>query len=70
MAITLLSLGNNVFCPHSAAFCYKLGPNRVKAEPLCPQKATTIFQHTHATADCAWPQPPTTKDMKTFVMSA
>ena len=38
--------------PHSAAYCYKLlGPNGVKAE--CPQKAATIFQHTHATAHCA-----------------
>ena len=25
--------------PHSAAYCYKLGPNGVKAECLCPQKA-------------------------------
>ena len=32
--------------PHSAAYCYKLGPNGVKAECLCPQKAATIFQHT------------------------
>ena len=28
---------------HSAAYCYKLGPNGVKAECLCPQKAATIF---------------------------
>ena len=34
--------------PHSVAYCYKLGPNRVKAECLCPQKATTIFStHSH-----------------------
>ena len=56
--------------PHSAAYCYKLGPNEVKAECLCPQKAATIFQHTHATANCAWPWPPITKDMKTLVMHA
>ena len=54
--------------PHSVAYCYKLGPNWVKAECLCPQKAATIFQHTHATKDCAWPRPPTTKDMKTLMM--
>ena len=30
--------------PHSVAYCYKLGPNRVKAECLCLQKAATIFQ--------------------------
>ena len=51
--------------PHSVAYCYKLGPDRVKAECLCPQRAATIFQHTHATTDCAWPRPPSTKDMKT-----
>ena len=56
--------------PHSAAYCHKLGPNRVKAECLCLQEAATIFQHTHATADCAWPRPPITKDMKTLVMPA
>ena len=56
--------------PHSAAYCDKLGPNGVKAECLCPRKAATIFQHTHAIADCAWPQPPTTKDMKTLVTPA
>ena len=56
--------------PHGAAYCYKFGPNRVKAECLCPRKAATIFQHAHATADCAWPQPPTTKDIKTLVMPA
>ena len=49
--------------PHSAAYCYKLGPNRVKADFLCLQKAGTIFQHTHAAAECAWPRPPITKDM-------
>ena len=32
--------------PHSIAYCYNLGANRVKAECLCPQKAATIFQHT------------------------
>ena len=53
--------------PHSALYCYQLGPNGVKVECLCPQKPTTIFQHTHATADCAWPRPPITKDMKTLV---
>ena len=53
--------------PHSAAFCYKLGPNRVKVECLCPWKAAAIFQHTHAIANCAWPRPPTTMDMKTLV---
>ena len=37
--------------PHSAAYCYELGPDRVKAECLYPQKAVTIFQHTHATAN-------------------
>ena len=47
--------------PHSAAYCYKLGPIRVKAECLCPQKAATIFQHTQATTHCAWPRPPTTR---------
>ena len=56
--------------PHSAAYCYTLGPNRVKAECLCPQKATTIFQHTRATTHCAWPRPPITKDMKTLVTPA
>ena len=56
--------------PHGAAYYYKLGPNRVKAECLCPRTAATIFQHTHATADCAWPRPPTTKDMKTLVTPA
>ena len=50
--------------------CYKLGPDRVKAECLCPLKAATMFQHTHATADCSWPWPPTTKDMKTLVTAA
>ena len=34
---------------HSAAYCYKLGPNGVTAECLCPQKAATIFQHAHTT---------------------
>ena len=58
------------FQPHSAAYCYKLGPNRVKAECLCLQKTATIFQHTHTTADCAWPWPPITKDMKTLVTAA
>ena len=48
--------------PHSAAYCYKLGPNGVNVECLCPHKATTIFQHTHATADCAWPRPPITRN--------
>ena len=56
--------------PHSAAYCYKLGPNQVKAECLCLQKAATNFQHTHATANCTWPLPPITKDMKTLVMPA
>ena len=56
--------------PHSVAECYKLGPNRIKAECLCPPKAATIFQHTHATRDYAWPRPPTTKDMKTLVTPA
>ena len=56
--------------PHRAAYCYKLGPHRLKAECLCLHKAATIFQHTHATANCAWPQPPTTKDMKTIVTTA
>ena len=56
--------------PHSATYCYKLGLNWVKAECLCPLKAATIFQHTHATADCAWPRPPITKDMKTLVTPA
>ena len=56
--------------PHSAAYSYKLGPNRVKAECLCAQKAATISQHTHTPTDCTWPQPPTTKDMKTLVMPA
>ena len=50
--------------PHSVACCCKLGPNGVKAECLCPQKATTIFQHTHATTNCAWPRPPTTKHVQ------
>ena len=36
--------------PHSAAYWYKLGPDRVNAEYLCPRKAATIFQHTHALA--------------------
>ena len=27
--------------PHSAAYCYKLGPDGVKAECLCLQKAAT-----------------------------
>ena len=54
--------------PRSATYCYKLGPNPVKAECLCPQKAATIFQHVRAIAHCAWPRPPTTKDMKTLVM--
>ena len=49
------------------AYCNKLGPNWVKAGCLCPPKAATIFQHTHAPGDCAWPRPPTTKDMKTLV---
>ena len=53
--------------PHSVAYCYKLGPGVVKAECPCPQKVATIFQHTHAMADCAWPRPPTTKYMKTLV---
>ena len=44
--------------PHSATYCYKLGPTRVKAKCLYPQKAATIFQYTHATADCAWPRLP------------
>ena len=35
--------------PHILAYCYKLGPNLVKAECLCPRKAATIFQDTHAT---------------------
>ena len=56
--------------PDSATYCNKLGPNRVKAKCLCPQKATTIFQHTHTTFDCAWPRPPITKDMKTLVTLA
>ena len=56
--------------PHSVAYYYKLGPSWVKAECLCPQKAATIFQHTDATTNCAWPQPPTTKDMKTLVTPA
>ena len=56
--------------PHSAAYCYKWGPKRVKAECLCPRKAATIFQHTHEIADCAWPWPPTTKDIKTLVTPA
>ena len=56
--------------PHSAAYCYKLGPNGVKAECLGLQKAATIFQHTHATANCAWPRPPITKYMKTIVTHA
>ena len=43
--------------PHSVAYCHKLGPNWVKIESICPQKAATIFQHTHTTADCAWPRP-------------
>ena len=60
-------LGNS---PHIAAYCCKLGPTRVKAECPCPQKAATIFQHTHTIADCAWPQPPTTKDMKTVVQGS
>ena len=51
-------------------YCYKLSPNRVKAECLCLQKAVTIFQHTHATADCAWLWQPITKDMKTLVTPA
>ena len=55
---------------HSAAYCYKLGTIRVKAECLCPQKAATIFQHTHVTADCAEPRPPTTRDMTTLVTPA
>ena len=55
---------------HSAAYCYKLGPNHVKVECLCLHKAATIFQHTHATADCAWPRPPITKDMNTLVTPA
>ena len=50
--------------------CYKLGPNQVRAECLCPLKSATIFQHTHATADCSWPWPPTTKDVKTLVTTA
>ena len=45
--------------PHILAYCYKLGPNQVKAECLCPWKAATIFRHAHAMADCAWPRPPT-----------
>ena len=56
--------------PDSVAYCYKLGPNWVTAECLFPQKTTTIFQHTHAATDCAWPRPPSTKDMKTLVMLA
>ena len=56
--------------PQSAAYCYKLGPNGVKAECLCPQKAATIFRHAHATAYCAWPWPPITKYMKTLVTPA
>ena len=56
--------------PHSAAYFCKLGPNQVKAECLCLQTAATIFQYTHATADCAEPQPPVTKDMKTPVTPA
>ena len=53
--------------PHSAAYCCKLGPNRVKVECLCPRKAATTFQHAHTTIDCAWARPPTTEDMKTLV---
>ena len=56
--------------PRSAAYCYTLGPDRVKTECLCSQKATTICQHTHTTAECAQPQPPITKDMKTLVTPA
>ena len=56
--------------PHSVAYCYKLVPNGVKAECLCPHKAATIFRHTHATAGCTGPQPPITKYMKTLVTLA
>ena len=56
--------------PHSATYCYKLHSDGVKAECLRPQKAATIFQHTHATTQCAWPRPPITKYMKTLVMLA
>ena len=64
-------LEKRVFDPFFTHFCSQNGvPNRVKAEYLCPQKAASIFQHTHATPDCAWPRPPTTKDMKTFVTTA
>ena len=41
--------------PHILASWHKLGPNRVKAECLCPRTAATIFQHTHTIAYCAWP---------------
>ena len=66
-SVTLI-VGNS---PHKAhkAYCYELGPNRVKAECPCPQKAATIFQHCHATAYCIWLRPPITKEMKTLVAS-
>ena len=38
--------------PHSAACCYKLGPNQVKVESLCSQKAATIFQHSRNSRWC------------------
>ena len=53
--------------PNSISYCYKLGPKQVKAKCLCTQKATTIFQHTNATADCTRPHSSITKDMRTFV---
>ena len=36
----------------SAAYCYKLGPNRVKAKWLCPQKAAAIL---HACINASLP---------------